>query len=80
MEDRKIKFDPQKKLDSDSWNIMSITDLWHQKMLLQERIDVAKRMGKIDMQRQLERGMMTLMSIIKLKGDKEFDPKNPSII
>lgn len=80
MEDRKIYFDPQKKLDSAHWNVMSITDLWHQKILLQERIDVAMRMGKIDMQRQLEKGMMTLMSIIKIKGDKEFDPKNPSII
>jgi len=80
MEDRKINFDPQKVLDSRYWTEMSITDLWHQKLLLQEKIDVAMQMGKLGMRQQLEKGMVNLMALIKMKGDKEFDPKNPSII
>ena len=80
MEDRKFDFDPRETLDSRFWTEMSITDLWHQKILLQEKIDVAMRMGKLGMRQQLEKGMVKLMALIKLKGDAEFDPKNPSII
>lgn len=81
MDDNKLPFDPTKELRSDHWKDMKMTDLWSQKMLLDERIAFASGAGKIEMQAQLMRGRTLLESIIRAKGHSsdEFGVRTPTI-
>jgi hypothetical protein len=81
MDDEKLPFDPTKELRSDYWQKMKLTDLWSQKMLLDERILFASSAGKIEMQAQLMRGSKQLEAVIRNKGNSsdEFGVRTPTV-
>lgn len=71
MKDKKLSFDPDTELRSDMWEKLSLNDLWLQKILLQQRINYCISTGKIDMRKQMERGMAFLQALIDEKSRKE---------
>lgn len=72
MEERKeLSFDPNTELRSDMWEQLSLQDLWLQKILLQQRINICNSTGKIEVRNQLERGMKFLQVHIDEKSKKE---------
>lgn len=71
MKDKKPSFDPNTELRSDLWENLSLNDLWLQKILLQQRINYCVSTGKIDIRKQMERGMKFLQVIIEEKSRKE---------
>lgn len=70
-EKKKLSFDPNTDLRSDMWEQLSLQDLWLQKILLQQRINICISTGKVEVRKQLEKGMKFLQVYIDEKGKKE---------
>lgn len=63
------KFNAGSDIRSDLWHDLSLSDLWRQYALLQERISFCQQLGdKMGMQLQLERGMNHLEALLAEKG------------
>ena len=71
MREEKLPFDPNTELRSDFWDKLTLNELWLQKILLQQRIDFCNSRGKVDMRKQMERGMKFLEVRIQERSKKE---------
>lgn len=68
-------FDVTKQVRSDKWDTMSLNDLWHQKILLQDKINYCSLIGQVAMIEQMERGMKLLHALIEEKSVEEGPDK-----
>lgn len=75
MAEEQPKFNPHEEIDSDRWGDMSLQDLYAQEIVLQRRIDFAVRVGNVPLAEQLQRGMVSLQTIIKLYNNGKEEPK-----
>lgn len=64
-------FDPTTTLRADKWDTMGLQDLWHQKILLQEKINYCNSIGQMQMVQQMENGMKRLHARIEEKSVEE---------
>ena len=71
MREEKLPFDPEKELRSDLWDKLTLNELWLQKILLQQRMDFCGSRGKVEMRKQMERGMKFLEVRIQERSKKE---------
>lgn len=62
--------DLTKELRADLWDSLSLHDLWKQEILLKERINFAAHMNNQPMLVQMQRGLMHLQQVIKLKEEE----------
>lgn len=70
------KFNPETTLRADLWPKLSLNDLWLQKILLQQRINIANNIGNVGLKEQLERGMKFLQVHI---DEKNKNIETPSV-
>ena len=58
-----------KEVNADSWDTMSVNELYQQLIILQERLFTAQSMGNLPLAKQVERGIKQLKGIISTKTD-----------
>lgn len=65
--------DPQTEniVSADEWQQMSVNELYEQKIILQNRIFATSQMKNRNITVQLQRGMIQLEAIIKIKSKGE---------
>lgn len=68
-------FDVTKDLRADKWEQLSLNDLWHQKILLQDKINFCNSIDQIAMVEQMTKGMMRLQALIEEKSVEEGPDK-----
>lgn len=62
---------PISKINSNNWEEMSFEALSDQYVDLQNRIEIVKRMGRPDLEKQMNRGLNYLLQLINEKRPKE---------
>lgn len=72
---REKVFDPQKDLRSDVWDSLKLDDLWHQRILLQDKINYCLTIGQGGMAQQMDSGLRHLDVLIQERSMEE-DKKN----
>ncbi len=60
------------KLNSSQWADMTTTDLFKQRLILQQRIDACARMGNLPMHQQLIKGMLRLNEVLSTRNDDDM--------
>ena len=74
----KLPFDPTKEVRADYWPKLSLQALWEQHILLQRRLEYARRLQNYNMSQGLERGITVLKEYIdKAYKTEERDPRSP---
>ncbi len=66
-----ISHEKVEKLNATEWDEMTTTDLFKQRLILQQRIDACARMGNLPMHQQLIKGMLRLNSVLSTRDDDD---------
>lgn len=67
-----ISHEKVEKLDASQWGEMTTTDLFKQRLILQQRIDACARMGNLPMHQQLTQGMLRLNAVLLTRDDDDM--------
>ena len=67
-----ITFQKVEKLDASQWEDMTTTDLFKQRLILQQRIDAVAHMGNLPMHQQLIKGMLRLNEVLSTRDDDDM--------
>ena len=60
------------KLNANLWEDMTTTDLFKQRLILQQRLDYVARMGNLPMHQQLMLGMQRLNKVLSERDDDDM--------
>ncbi len=74
------KFDPRKELRSGEWDTMTLSQLYSQELLLQQKIDITNELNSQSVVIQLNRGMVLLQEYIAEMTKDDPDPTTTVIM
>ena len=60
------------KLDASQWEEMTTSDLFKQRLVLQQRLDAVALMGNLSMHQQLTLGMIRLNKVLSERDDDDM--------
>lgn len=60
------------KLNASLWDEMTTSDLFKQRLILQQRLDACALMGNLPMHQQLSMGMMRLNKVLSERDDDDM--------
>ena len=67
-----ITYQKVEKLDASLWEDMTTSDLFKQRLVLQQRLDAVALMGNLPMHQQLMKGMLRLNEILSTRNDDDM--------
>ena len=66
---------PITQVDSNEWSKLSVTELWEQRTVINNRLDYALQLGHTDMIKQIQTGLHLLDQIIDARSASTDDTR-----
>jgi len=68
-----ITHQPVNQITANEWSALSLTELWEQRVTLDNRLNYALQLGHSELIKQLQRGLSQLDEIIKQRSSTSDD-------